>query len=358
MNIYSTLPEQITGKLLALLGEEYKTCQNSDQADIVILIRKSRFGGVESPAPHIKNPQATIIIAGTPDPSGEKFAAEAVNVRVPEENIYFLPKGQSLSLKLLTDKIVEISASLKSVSSVESDEEWVPAFDDDIPNMSLPKQERRKITRTIAFLSYKGGVGRTTLATSLLAHYQDTGERSCLLDLSWPSTAGYHIGVSSHEEKDNFMFYRTPYGNLVKPKMPIYTIGVLPITELISVLRKEYRRVLIDLPTYPPAELVKAMRIEKTVVLVNHDIVQVVEPTANKLKDRANHIFVYNRVIPEVEPEMVSAYLDNIQVEIIPSDIDGCTSALAAGKPAHQASKEIARVIGTLAAIIDKGGAD
>lgn len=358
MNIYSTLPEQVTGKLLAQLNEDCKICNSSSQADIAILIRKSGFGGIDTPTLHIKNPLATIIIAGTPDLNGEKFADEAVNCGVPEGNIFFLPKGQVLSLKILTDKMAEILSKLNPTESEKLDEEWVPLFEDDTPSITALNQERRKITHVIACLSYKGGVGRTTIATSLLAHYQDTGEQSCLLDLSWPSTSSYHIMANSYEEKNNVLICKTKYGALVMPKVPIYRLGVSSTVELINMLRNEYRRVLIDLPTYPSIELVQAIGANKTIVFVNHDITQVVEPTAHILTNRTNHIFVYNRTIPEVEPEMVSAYLNNINVEIIPTDMGSCIAALAAGQPANLVSKEIAKAIGRLAAIIDneRGG--
>lgn len=350
MNIFSTLPGQVTAKLLAQLGGDYNTSE-ANQADIVILIRKSQSSGVETPVPYIKNPQAAVVIAGTPDWAGEKFAEEAISAGVPDTGIFIIPKGQSLSLNLLAKKIIEIADTIKQPATNESND-WVPQFEEGVQEKPGPNQVRR-IARTIAILSCKGGIGRTTIAASLLAHYQDIGERACLLDLSWPSTAGYHIGVNRYQERDGFLFQHTQYGNLVRPKKPYWKLGTSVITEQIHVLLREYQRLLLDLPTYPPAEFIKAIQADKTVVLVDYDITQVVEPTATKVTDRLNHIFVYNRAIPEVEQEVVLAYLDSARVQIVKPDIDGCIAALAAGQPASRSSAEIAKVIGTLAAIID-----
>lgn len=340
MKLYSTLPEKITAKLAASAGLEIAG-DHTGQDTISIIIRKSKSGGVDDPTAFIAHPSNCIVIAGTPDDTGQAFSEAAEQAGVPAENIYLLPAGQGLSVKVLIDKVIELQQQLAKKPNEAEDDDIIFLDDDEAPP---PAQSR---DRVIAVRGYRGGVGATTIATSLAALLHDNGGKIALLDLGIPQNAKYHSGTFKTVKKDGFLMAETELWDLYISPVPVFRLEEAPLTNLIEILRKEYRWVVVDLSPQPDNKHIKAITADKTVVVVDSDILQSVEP-ASKEKDA---LFVYNKVIPDIGADLIEDILSRTVITV-KTDFDGCYAALAAGVPANRFSEEMAVAMGKLASQI------
>lgn len=231
----------------------------------------------------IREPGKTIVIAGTPSPDAEAFVRYALEKGVAEKYIFFAG-SEGID-----------AAALKSIAS------------------NLMQSNINK-TRTIAFFSLKGGVGRTTLAAGLVGYYRDQGETAVLVDMSWNANGRYHLTASKYEE------------------------AVIPGASMPSNLQWSYRRIVFD-----TSDLEQARSCDRMVVVVDADVIQCIEPTSIFLEHKGclPDLVVYNRKKPQVPVELVEACWPSIPVIAVDEDFAGCTTALAAGLPAYIKSKSI-----------------
>lgn len=181
------------------------------------------------------------------------------------------------------------------------------------PHLKKMLEEIRPV-KVIAFVSPKGGTGRTTLAASLAEHYAALGLKAVLLDTADPPNAHYH--------------YQSVRGDL-------------------SMVEAD--KIVVD----TPPSFREFDRVDAVVLVVSPDLVQCIEPAKAIPKARA---VVYNRRRPELPEEVVKSAFPNIPVITVDDDYQGCAAALAVGVPASNRSLKIAEAVGTLAAVLDGKG--
>lgn len=340
MKLYSMLPEEVTQKIASKTGLTI-TDDNKGDSIITILIRKNKHGGVTDPTEYITNPSTTIVIPLFPDETGFVFRDKALNAGVPEDNIFFLAEGQGLSVNRIVETIENIKQNI-----LDANNEDVLFFE------PLEEQEETKTTkrvRVIAVRGFRGGVGTTTIATSLAVHYAEIGGKIAVVDMGIPANVKFHCKVGEFQEKDDFLMASSNYCDLYKPNKPVWQVDAETISNLVNILRKEYRWVIMDFSPAPDKKLLKAIQPDRTIVVMDSDIFQSVEP-AKKTKGA---LFVYNKAIPDIEPELIKAIVQD-EIITIKTDFAGCSAALADETPAYNKSEVITTAIGKLASKIER----
>lgn len=330
MYVYSMLEDGINTKLEQRLGIAVKPILEGRPATSII-VRKNSKGGVDSPVAYITDPGRTIVIAGMNNDAGMDFAESAAEQGVPEENIFFAP----LSLK-------DLVAKVKETLSVKTKQEPETPANTNEPEMDWGPSSIR--VKTIAVTGFRGGVGKSTVATSLADHYRSNGEVVAIIDLGSPPTVYRHFGLKelTGEPKNGFILLKGRVDIFV-PEAPYYDFSAETLVKAINDLKKEYRRVIIDYPSEPRQSHLD-VSIDCPVIVIDHDMVL-------SIKEGINGICVYNKAVPEVPVDVV---VDIIRGEpvVIKMDIECCIAALVSGETAYQSSGAIAEGIGNLAAKI------
>lgn len=344
MYIYAPKFDVFSDKLSSLTGIEFSPSKNNSEApSATLIVRINKKGGVDKAAPYITAPQKTLVIAGIDDERGMAFAEEALTLGVPEANIMFATAGQGINLQAIAERLQEL---IKPSNQEIEENNWEDGFTwDESPIINAPQVNRIK---TVAIVGYRGGTGKTTVAMSLAVHFADIGEKVAVLDLGSPPAA-FRYTSGETEEQDTFKIINS-FCDIYIPIKPVWYITAESVAKVIEELRLKYRRVIIDYPAEPVPGHIEAVNADRTVVVVDPDIVQAVEPAA-VLKGRA--IFLYNKAIPETDTDLVTAFIGEPLV-VIKNDHDGCQAALAAREPAYRKSEVVARGIGELAAEITR----
>jgi hypothetical protein len=298
IKIYISLEKDISEKLARVLGVE--AADSLAEAEGSILFFKNHAGGAVDLRRFITNPEKTVVAAGPLSPESEAFAEEAVRAGVPEKNIIFTPA--------------------KGIR---------PGDIQPLVNELFGARQKRivKVPRVIGIAGSKGGVGRTTFAASLVAHYTSVSEKAVLLDVCAPPNGRYHI--TSPE-----------FGALVEGSV-----------QSIGDLTAGYRRVVVDvLPSFDGFAL-----FERVVAVVDADMVQSVEPTAAAFRQAGISpvAVVYNGQRAEVPPDLISNSFRGCSVIAVEYGFSQCRAALAAGLPASMKNEKIALAVGKIAAAID-----
>ncbi|MGE5372394.1 MAG: hypothetical protein ACM3QZ_10430 [Solirubrobacterales bacterium] len=255
------------------------------------------FGGEElqDPRPHLG--RTNLVFPGELSVISERFADRAISAGVSPENIYF-----SGDRKM---DIVQLLALIQE------------------RNITIDQSRPAKV---IGFVGPKGGLGRTTFAASLVAHYNNTSETAALLECGAVQNGPMHIGSSE-------------YGSVL-------------YNEPIADAAAAYRRLVVD--ASPGFE--DPQQYHRTILIVDADVIQTIEPAREYLQLHRikPHAVIYNRCRAEVSAKLVEAYFPGIRVIPVEDDFSNCMAALAAGTPAAEKSPRIARAIGELAALIDR----
>lgn len=335
INLYVYTPgiSGLNQKLSDITGLVFSTEPTPDSPPAVTLvIRKNAMGGVDNPTPYISDPMRTIVIPGLDNDQGFAFADTAVASGVPGENLFFVPTGQRLNLQQVAQKIIQVINEFP-----------VPA------KPSPLTFDNNKRVKVIALIGCRGGVGRTTLGTSLAGHYKDINQTVAYLDLGSPAASYKHTGVTL-QEQEGYRFAQSPYCDIYAPSGPVWEFSPEDTKELINVLRAKYRRVIVDFSAELSNKQFEAVNPDKVLAIMDADVTQTVEPLAN-LQGQA--VFIYNKAVPEVDISVIKAFVgDNVLV--IGNDIDGCqVAALNTGEPAYRTSEVMARAIGEIAYEID-----
>lgn len=349
MRVCSTLDARANAELSALTGFDFAA---GGPADVYLVVRRCPAGGVDDPVPHIVEPEATLVVAGPGDPAGQAFARAAAAAGVPKGNIVICPPGVSFTFRLLADEIRRV-ASGRTARAAAGPGPGRPFWEtgprpdpDGGPQLPI----RRGKDRVVAFFAVKSGVGRTTLAAALAAHFKELAERVALVDFGVPPCARYHVGAEPSAEKDGLLFAPGGYVDLYVPARPYPPPA--DVAGLLGPLTAEYRRLFVVLPPVP--ESVGAVSPDVLVTVVNGDLVQVLEPTAALGLDA---LYAYNRGGSEITAEEVEEMLGR-GVVAVGHDPEGCAAALAAGVPANVKSEAVARAAGELAAAITGRGGE
>jgi len=331
--IYSQLDNKTNAKLSTRLGVDVKQAIDDNTPAVTVLVRRNANGGIDNPIDYILNPKKTLIIAGVNDDAGMAFAETAASAGVPESHIFFIP----LSLK-------ELSQTIERLLTVVEDE------DDDMINDTWsgnPLVSSESRIKKIAVVGFRGGVGRSTIATSLADHYSGNGEAVAILDLGSPAATYKHFGVEEPSEaRDGLVVIKSKL-DIYIPECAAYNYPADMLKKVVNELKSQYRRVIVDLSAEPPDGQIEVISPDSTVVVVDYDMVLTAKPAAN-----IEGIFVYNRAVPEVSEEIVAGVLGGIEPVVIKMDIEGCMAALVSGEPAYHTSEAVAEGIGQLAAKI------
>lgn len=304
IDIYITLNQPLAENISQFLGGN--AVAHSQEADVCIVFYKNPGGGVETVAEHINDPADTIVVAGTPNKDSYAFADEAIKLGVPPRQVLFTPP-EGIDVTVLSSVMQGIQE--KPVVPITTPKRIV-----DVPKL-------------IGVIGCKGGIGRTTIAASLVAHYSSISEKAVLLDMCQPANGKYHL-----------------------PEEQVVSGTSDKIQELMPV----YRRIVVDVPPmFADLDL-----FEKIVVVVSADIIQSVEPTKKFLEQRGilPTAVVYNCKKPEIPEEMLKLYFESfgkVPLVSIDEDFAGCSAALTAQSPALLKSQGIAQAVGFVAAAID-----
>ncbi|GBF35464.1 hypothetical protein DCCM_4593 [Desulfocucumis palustris] len=335
MYIYAPDFDKFSQRLSRLTGLQ---CSSEPQGPpaATLIVRANKTGGVAEPGKYITDPATTLVIAGFDSPAGMDFAQEAMAAGVPESSILFVPGGSGLSFEFIAGQILNLIDPGRESPAPEE------GF--------IPETSRAGRVKVIAVLGFRGGVGRTTVATSLAIHYTDIGERVALLDLGAPP-ASYRYTGAEIQEQEGFKCAQGQFGDIYMPAGHLWELTPGELEQVLGQLKNNYRRVLVDMPSQVPGEGLGALKPDRTVVVMDHDIVQSVEPAAEL---RGQAVFVYNRYIPATARDLVTGYVGEPLI-VIKDDPEGCQAALVAKEPAYRTSEDIARGIGEVAARIQEG---
>lgn len=333
MKIYSTLPEQKTGELLRLIGD-CRLADSEEEADVVLVVRKDE---VEFKA---DCPEKAVVVAGYPDKPGERFATAAHERGVCADNIFFVPPGGKVNWDFVAGQI--------KMTGEEEPLYW------DEDRTGAVEDEKGNARGCILVAGARGGVGRTTIAVSLLAHYADIGENVCLLDLGSPPSAKFHAGAAEWAEEKFCLFAKTSYGDICRPKIPVWRISEGELSGIIKELGRRYQKVVVDLPAEPYREHYAVFSGARLVAVVDSDVVQSVTPLTSLLNGRPADVYVYNKYRPEVPEDVVAMHIKGDLVTV-KEDLQGCYAALASGKPASAESEAVALGVGEIAAKLNGG---
>lgn len=346
MKIYTNMSKQLKNKILQLLGG-CEIVDSPEMADICVVMRNKNNDEIS-----IINSQKMIAIAGYPDSTGESFALKAEAMKFNPDYIYFVPAGKKLDIEFLVSKINVLSTP--APLEEECDIYWEEEPEESEQNLVVAGVdfENQDESEIFWITGCRGGVGRTTIAAALCSHYLDISDKTCLLDLGMPGAAHYHFNVGEWQDKGAYL----RWGSLIRPKLPFCDTG--SIDELFGELKKEYAKIIVDLPAEIPPILNPYMATGKIVAIVDPDLVQTVLPIyTDPLKFGKNvDVFIYNRSRPDVPGEAVESHLNlDTEIIIVSEDFQGCMAALAANKPASEESEAIAVAVGELAARLGGG---
>jgi len=350
IKLYSMLPEkysrQIANKVGLQLTDEYT------RDDVIsIIVRKNPACGVDDPTEYIKNPNAAIVVAGTPDKTGEEFFNKAVQAGVPDNNIFVLPPKQPLSPKQLVEKVKEVHDRILS----QQQEEPVDDEDAMFLDFESEKQESQATSqriKVVAVRGFRGGVGTTTIATSLAGYFCDLGGKVAVIDLGMPPNVKYHTPDVKFERKEVFLLSQCEQWDLYTLPMPVWLLKPEDLSQLVENLRKEYRWTVVDFSPQPDREHVNAVRPDITVAIMDHDVTQSVEPLQKQTaKMDTPVVYVYNKVVPDVPIDVIESIINGPVVTIKP-DVSGCSAGLTSSMPAYRYSEVLAKGIGHIAGSI------
>ncbi|MEW5954643.1 MAG: hypothetical protein AB1815_13130 [Bacillota bacterium] len=326
MKVYSNLPDSINEALEAASGISFTG--DAGQADVFLHLYS--YGE----KPKIEDPATIIIVAPAGEPGAMDYVGEAAGLGVSEDSIFIVPPGQRISVRALKDKLVQ----LKSRFDISHDEE----------TLVKPTQ-----TVTIPVLGFKGGVGRTVLATALTFHYANCGEKVALVDLGDPPSTVYYMAKPPLAEGSGYKYARTVRGDIYVPDPAIQPAALL------DKLRNQYDRIILDCPPSGTNNFCSAInRPFVNILLVDYDL-RTLEITSEMLKKTSleNYLLVANR-IPRVYTGTYGAVVADVlgvkpDLEI-QADAPGCQSVLETYGPVNddRGSEIIAARIGELAAQI------
>lgn len=341
MKLFLNVKQQVKNKILQLI-ENGEIVESPNLADVCVIIRND--AGDLSEGLNI-DPQKVIVVAGHPDRAGESYALKAEELSLSPEKIFFVPAGRKLDMDFIAEKIAEMATPASpeeecEISWGEEQEEQLSVDGAD----ETPVMEGENGSEIIWVAGCRGGVGRTTIAAALLAHYLDIGEKACLADFGLPEAAHRHVDKGEHQRMQN----------LFRPRESILKGNAY--TELIKELKGNYTRVIVDLPAEIPSDLLPHISAGKLIAVVDSDLVQTVLPLSLEPEKygKTADVYVYNRCRPEVPAETVESHL-NVEIIVIQDDYQGCMAALAAGKPASEESESMAVAVGEITARLGGG---
>lgn len=311
MKLYGNLPDDIMQKLA-----EAVEMHIHEEADIYVYLYDDTL--------KLKKPETTILI--TEADKQLEHIEQMIKQGVKEENIIIIPPGEKISLRTLKAKLLQLKETLKQHTEV-------------------------KDSQQIAVLGFKGGVGRTTLATALTAYYASCGEKTAIVDAGIPPSTVYYMEKPKLIEKSNYKYAQTIRGDIYVPDTQC--------SELIKELKNKYHKIIIDYSTQKPERQILT---EQVIVIVDYDL-RTLEITAEQLKNinLKDYILVTNRI-----PKVYSGIYNSVVFDVlgikphieIQTDSEGCQAVVDTYRPVNddRGSEIIAAKIGQLAALIQKKG--
>ncbi|GAB6159337.1 hypothetical protein JCM39194_25380 [Desulfotomaculum varum] len=344
MYVLSNLPEKINFKLSSLLDIEIKTEKTTENPKAVLLMDKP--GGTGN---FILPDKTLVIMQGREEDinRAEKYLQQGV----PEKNIYYIMPGQKILLSKLVEKLQEMLVD----QAGEENEDILDVFDESFFTNQPSEKKEAKRDKIVAVMGYRGGTGRTTIAAAMAAHCTESGERVAIIDLGLPQAIYRHLGSPKEpgEEKHNFKYSKTPYGDIYTPAVQVWEVTPELLSELIQVLIFQYRRIIIDCAAAMPESLstIINQHADVTIVVTDADTIQTVEPALNL---DVQGIFIYNKEDQSTSKELIEELISPQSMLVIGTDSYGCQSALAAEMPANLKSLELAKKIGQLMSMIGK----
>lgn len=347
MKVYLNVRQQAKNKILQLMGDG-EIVESPGLADVCLLVRND--AGDLSEGLNI-DPQKAIVVAGYPDKTGESYALKAEELLISPEKIFFVPVGRKLDPDFIVERIAEMAAPASPEE--EFDISWEDVQEEQAPDEGAKESHVMEVesgSEIIWVAGCRGGVGRTTIAAALLAHYLDIGEKACLADFGMPGAAHRHVKADEWLDEGNHLRMQS----LFRLRESIFEGHTY--TELLKELRGNFTRVIVDLPAEIPSGLLPYISAGKLIAVVDSDLVQTVLPLSLEPEKygKTADVYVYNRCRPEVPPETLESHL-NAEIIVVQDDCQGCMAALAAGKPASEESESMAVAVGEITARLGGG---
>lgn len=289
---YITLPSDLGDGLANMLGGT--TVSSPREADYSLV-----FASKEIRDPTIYAGKNTIVFAGMLSDESDRFCELAIQSGVPATQIFVSGKSQL--------DISEITATVKNIQARKA-------------------ANQHSVRKLIGFAGCKGGVGCTTFAASLVAHYAITSEKAVLLETGPVYSGQYHLS-------------NPQYGDIQRNKS-------------LPEIRDSYRRIVID----RVLDDQQLHQCEKVIAVVDPDVIQSIEPTRDYLQRNGvvPSAVIYNKARAEVPSILVEAYFPGIRIVQVDDDFGNCLAALTGGVPAAVRSTKIAKAVGEIAALIDE----
>lgn len=291
IKLYITLEPTLAQQIAAILNGV--PVSSPGEADASIIFPNNLPGGVSDPKQHLS--KQNVVVAGCIGDDAHEFARKAIEVGVPTKSIL-------------------ISGSRTFDPGILKQYLTPPA----------PKVQKR-VPKVIGFVGRKGGVGRTTYAASLVAHYNNTSEKAALVEIGPFDHGQHHLGDPK-------------FGEAIRGNIP----------ELIPL----YRRLVVDAsPEYENLD-----EFDVVIAVVNADLIQSIEPTKEFLEQKGVKpaAVIYNNARTLVPEELVSACFPGVEIIPVEDDFHCCSAALTAKVPAAVKSAKIAHAVGKIAALIDR----
>jgi len=327
MKMFSNLPDQVAKKLVQVTGIE--TTDNQEEATFFIYLFD------EETPPKVKDPMTTIMVAW----ESEKIPSiveSLIELGVNDKNIFIVPRDQKISIRAIKERLNQIKQYVETIK---------------LSQENTHKNGNNK-SSIIKIVGFKGGLGRTMLATALTCYYSNCGEKVALIDLGEPPSSIYYMSKPPLAEKPGYSYAQTVLGDLYFPETDI--------EQLVSKLEEGYDKIIIDYPTSLPEAFFNVPGL--TIIMIDYDL-RTLELTREQLAKHEldSFLLVANR-IPRVYTGTYSVVVLDIlgtrpHIEI-QADAEGCQSVLDRYSPVNddQGSEIIAARVGQLATIINDPG--
>lgn len=342
--------------------QKYELASSPNQAQVLLLVKDG-----SDLKPYLNGVLPIVIDAGEYDSEAEQIISLAAAKGVPEENVLICMEGGMIpfaEIETVLQRISQFDPSAENgdkqdtVDRFTGSAEIPPSQENILGGDRLVAVKEPEVFeppstspfKALAVLGFRGGMGKSLIASALCGTYAGFGEKIALVDLCKPALARYYMGLPNLIEDVQCYLAQTKWGDILIPKPNCKN-------ELLSRL-SGYKRVVFDCPSYIPEEWQAEILSSTQILVVDHDIRSLEVSKENirqyRLKD---HLLIINKVPPinlGAYSYVVTSVLEKDPIMEIPLD-ESCGAYIAQYGPVidDHGSSVLALKIGELASIIN-----